>query len=61
MGLVQIGLLVNCFGNRRDVGCQLPTVINESAFCAVMESLSGGIAQCGVSKQSNHPFELVSA
>ena len=39
----------------------LPTVINESAFCAVMESLSGGIVQCGVSEQSNHPFELVLA
>ena len=39
----------------------LPTVINESAFHAVMESLSGGIAQCGVSDQSNHPFELVLA
>ena len=40
----------------------LPTVINESAFCmSVLESLSGGIAQCGVSEQSNHPFELVSA
>ena len=39
----------------------LPTVINESAFCAVMESLSGGIVQCGVSEQSNCPFELVLA
>ena len=39
----------------------LPTVINESAFRTVMESLSGGIVQCGVSEQSNHPFELVSA
>ena len=39
----------------------LPTVINESAFRAVMQSLSGGIAQCGVSKQSKCPFELVSA
>ena len=38
----------------------LPTVINESAFHAVLESLSGGIAQCGVSEQSNHPFELMS-
>ena len=39
----------------------LPTVINESAFHAVLESLSGGIAQCGVSELSNCPFELVSA
>ena len=39
----------------------LPTVINESAFHAIMESLSGGIVQCGVSEQSNHPFVLVSA
>ena len=39
----------------------LPTVINESAFHAVMESLSGGIVQCGVSEQLNHPFELVLA
>ena len=39
----------------------LPTVINGSAFCTVMESLLGGIAQCGVSEQSNHPFELVLA
>ena len=39
----------------------LPTVINESAFHAVLESLSRGIAQCGVSELSNHPFELVSA
>ena len=39
----------------------LPTVINESAFHAVLESLSGGIAQCGVSELSNRPFELVSA
>ena len=39
----------------------LPTLINESAFRAVMQSLSGGIAQCGVSEQSNRPFELVSA
>ena len=39
----------------------LPTVINESAFRAVMQSLSGGIAQCGVSEQSNRPFEVVSA
>ena len=39
----------------------LPTVINESAFCAVMQSLSGGIAQCGISEQLNRPFELVSA
>ena len=39
----------------------LPTVINESAFCAVMESLSGGIVQFGISEQLNHPFELVSA
>ena len=39
----------------------LPMVVNESAFCAVMESLSGGIAQCGVSEQSNYPFELVLA
>ena len=39
----------------------LPTVINESAICAVMESLSGGIAQCGVSEQLNYSFELVSA
>ena len=39
----------------------LPTVINKNAFHAVMESLSGGIAQCGVSVQSNHPFELVLA
>ena len=30
----------------------LPTVINESAFRTVLESLSGGIAQCGVSEQS---------
>ena len=37
----------------------LPTVINESAFRAVIQSLSGGIAQCGVSEQSNYPFELV--
>ena len=29
----------------------LPTVINESAFLTVLESLSGGIAQCGVSEQ----------
>ena len=36
----------------------LPTVSNESAFHAVLESLSGGIAQYGVSEQSNHPFEL---
>ena len=39
----------------------LPTVINESAFRAVLESLSGGIAQCGVSELLNHPFKLVSA
>ena len=39
----------------------LPAVINESAFRTVLESLSGGIAQCGVSELSNHPFELVSA
>ena len=39
----------------------LPTVINESAFFTVMESLSGGIAQCGVSEQLNCPFELVLA
>ena len=39
----------------------LPAVINESAFCELLESLSGGIAQCGVSEQSNCPFELVSA
>ena len=39
----------------------LPTVINESAFRTVLEPLSGGIAQCGVSELSNHPFELVSA
>ena len=39
----------------------LPTVINESAFHAVVESLSGGIVQGGVSEQSNHPFELVLA
>ena len=39
----------------------LPTVINESAFHTVLESLSGGIVQCGVSELSNHPFELVSA
>ena len=38
----------------------LPTVINESAFCTVMESLSGAIAQCGVSEQLNCPFEVVS-
>ena len=38
-----------------------PTVINESAFHAVMQSLSGGIAQRGVIEQSNRPFELVSA
>ena len=61
MGLIQIGLLVNCFGNRRDVGVPLPTVINKSAFCTVMESLSGGIAQCGLSEQSNRPFELLLA
>ena len=39
----------------------LPTVINESAFHAVMQSLSGGIEQCEVSEQSNRPFELVLA
>ena len=39
----------------------LPTVTNESAFHTVLESLSGGIAQCGVSELSNCPFELVSA
>ena len=39
----------------------LPTVINKSAFHAVMQSLSGGIAQCGVSEQLNHPFELALA
>ena len=39
----------------------LPTVINESAFHAVMQSLSGGIAQSRVSEQSNCPFELVLA
>ena len=39
----------------------LPTVINENAFHTVMESLSGGIAQCGVNGQSNCPFELVLA
>ena len=39
----------------------LPTVINESAFRAVMESPSGGIAQYGVSEQSNRPFDLVPA
>ena len=39
----------------------LPTVINKSAFCTVMESLSGGIAQCGLSEQSNRPFELLLA
>ena len=39
----------------------LPTVINESAFRAVLESLCGGIAQCGVSELLNRPFELVSA
>ena len=39
----------------------LPTVINESAFRAVLESLSGSIAQCGVSELLNRPFELVSA
>ena len=39
----------------------LPTVINESAFRAVIESLLGGIVQCGDSEQSNCPFELVSA
>ena len=39
----------------------LPIVSNESAFCTVIESLSGGIAQSGVSEQSNHPFELVLA
>ena len=39
----------------------LPTVINDSAFCAVLESLSGGIAQCGVGEQTNCPFELVLA
>ena len=39
----------------------LPTVINKSAFCAVMKSLSGGIAQCRVSEQLNRPFELVLA
>ena len=39
----------------------LPTAINESAFSTVMGSLSGGIVQCGVSEQSNCPFELVSA
>ena len=39
----------------------LPTVINESAFHAIMQSLSGGIAQCGVSEQLNCPLELVLA
>ena len=39
----------------------LPTVINESAFHAVLESLCGGIEQCGVSELSNRPFALVSA
>ena len=39
----------------------LPTVINESAFRAVMESLPGGTVQFGVSEQSNCLFELVSA
>ena len=39
----------------------LPTVIIESAFYAVMQSLSGDIAQCGVSEQSNCLFELVLA
>ena len=39
----------------------LPTVINESAFRTVMESLSGGIVQCGVSEQLNRPFGLISA
>ena len=39
----------------------LPTVINESAFHAVLESLSGVIAQYAVSELSNRPFELVSA
>ena len=39
----------------------LPTVINESAFRTVLESMSGGIAQYGVSELSNRPFELVTA
>ena len=39
----------------------LPTVINESALRIVIESLSGGIAQYGVSEQLNRPFELVLA
>ena len=39
----------------------LPTVINDSAFRTVMESLSGSIAQCGVGEQSNCSFKLVSA
>ena len=39
----------------------LPTVINESAFRAVLQSLSRGIVQCGVSEQLNCPFELVPA
>ena len=39
----------------------LPTVINESAVHAAMQSLSEGIAKCGVSEQLNRPFELVLA
>ena len=39
----------------------LPTVLNESAFHAVIESFLGGIAQCGDSEQLNRPFELVLA
>ena len=39
----------------------LPTVINKHAFRTVIESLSGGIAQCGVSEQLNRPFELMLA